>query len=514
MVKTGLGALIKSLVRNRKGSITPVFAALMVPLSMLAGFSVDLARAHEGRAKLQDAVDAAALALAHQPAGTPLATLTTQAQTWINGNLHDTDLAQPINVTITNSNGQLILAAHTTEQAMVSGLVGLSTLTVAADSTVKWGLNHVEVALVLDNTGSMDKNNKIQTLASAAKTLVSTLMQQAGSDVNAVKISIVPFSMTVNAFGSQNVGASYTPPAGVTGIMPTDYGEDIFTTSNVNRFTLFNQLNKPWAGCVEARPYPYDTQDTAPNTGTPASMFVPFFAPDEPDTPSTGSGKFGNNYMSDGTLPKNPTWKQRQGNALKYTGSVKSGSTLGPNSGCSLQPLVRLTNNASTLNSTLGQMQAVGDTNLAIGLQWGWLTLSPNPPFGDGVAYNTPNTTKIIVFLTDGQNQNSDTSNSDDSTYSAEGYIWQKRLGLDVGSSQSDRTSAMDSRTAKICSNIKAQNIVIYTVRIDVATSQSPAVLQNCATSPGQFYDVPQVSNLPTAFNAIAGEIGKLRIAQ
>jgi hypothetical protein len=175
---------------------------------------------------------------------------------------------------------------------------------------------------------------------------------------------------------------------------------------------------------------------------------------------------------------------------------------------------VRLTNNASTLNATLSKMQAVGDTNLAIGLQWGWLTLSPSAPFGDGAAYNTPNTAKIMVFLTDGQNQNGDTSNSDDSYYSAEGYIWQNRLGVGSGSTQSQRTSAMDDRTAKICANMKAAGIVLYTVRIDVSGSQSPAVLQNCASSPSQFYDVPNVTNLPTAFQQIAGQIGKLRIAQ
>ncbi len=51
---------------------------------------------------------------------------------------------------------------------------------------------------MLDNTGSMSQHNKLPTLTSAAQTLVATLMAQAGNDVNAVKISIVPFSMTVN----------------------------------------------------------------------------------------------------------------------------------------------------------------------------------------------------------------------------------------------------------------------------------------------------------------------------
>lgn len=503
---------IKRLMRDRRGAIAPVFAMMALPMTMVAGFSIDLSRAYMGHAKLQQAVDATALALAHQPVGTPLATLTTQAQTWINADLHDTDLALPATVNVTLSNGQLVLDAKTHEPAILSSLVGLNQFNMDASATTKWGLNHVEVALVLDNTGSMSQNNKLPTLTSSAQSLVSTLLAQAGADPNAVKISIVPFSMTVNV-GSQYQGASW-----ITGVMPSAYGSDIFTTANTNRFTMFSQLGKTWGGCVESRPMPYDVQDTAPTSATPATMFVPYFAPDEPDTPSSGSTAFYNNYLADG-LSGSPTWQQRQGNVAKYHGTVKSGSNgstgyaYGPNAGCALAPLLRLTNSSSALNTELGKMVAVGDTNLDIGLQWGWLTLSPNAPFSDGVAYNTPNTNKIIVFLTDGWNEDTVNSDSDTSFYSGIGYIWQNRIGVTSTSTQAQRNTALDNRTALICSNIKADGITVYTVRIDVS-GQSPAVLQNCATSPSDFYDVPNVANLPAAFQQIAGQIGKLRIAQ
>ena len=512
MMFSRFGTLMRAWLRDRRGSITPAFAVMMLPLTMLAGFSIDLARAHEGRAKLQDAVDAAALALAHQPYGTPMATLRQQAQTWIAADLHDSDVVLPVGVNVTQSNGQLLLSANTTEPAMVSGLVGLSQFNLAADSTVKWGLNHVEVALVLDNTGSMSANNKLPTLTSSAQTLVNTLLQQAGNDPNAVKISIVPFSMTVN------VGSQYQNQPWMSGVMPAAYGSDIFNTAGTNRFTLFSQLNKTWGGCVESRLTPYDVQDTAPTAGTPGSLFVPYFAPDEPDTPNSGNGVFYNNYLSD-ALSGNPTWQQRQGNVAKYTGAVRSGSNgstgyaYGPNSGCALAPIVRLTNNATTLTNEINQMVAIGDTNLAMGLQWGWLTLSPNAPFSDGIAYNTPNTTKIIVFLTDGYNQTTANNDSDSSYYSGVGYIWQNRLGVTASANQTQRNTALDTRTATICNNIKADGIIVYTVRIDVS-GVSPTVLQNCASTPAQFYDVPNVPNLPAVFTQIAGQIGKLRLSQ
>jgi hypothetical protein len=389
--------------------------------------------------------------------------------------------------------------------------VGINTFNVAASATTKWGLNHVEVALVLDNTGSMQRNSKLGTLISSAQTLVSTLLQQAGNDPNAVKISVVPFSMTVN------VGNQYQSAPWMTGVMPAAYGSDIFSTANTNRFTLFTQLNKAWGGCVEGRPAPYDVQDTPPAGG--GSMFVPYFAPDEPDTPNSGGGVFYNNYLSDG-LTGNPTWQQRQGNVAKYqSGPVKggvnnaTGYTYGPNAGCGLVPLLRLTNDKGSLHSTIGQMTAAGDTNLAIGLQWGWLTLAPTAPFADGVAYNTPNTTKIMVLLTDGWNETTANGDANSSYYSGIGYIWQKRIGVTSTASQAQRNAALDSRTALICSNIKADGIVLYTVRIDV-TGVTPAVLQSCASSADKFYDVPNVANLSAAFQQIAGQIGKLRLAQ
>jgi hypothetical protein len=227
---------------------------------------------------------------------------------------------------------------------------------------------------------------------------------------------------------------------------------------------------------------------------------------------------FYNNYLSD-ALSGTPTWQQRQGNVAKYHGTVKSGTNgstgyvYGPNAGCALAPLQRLTNSQTALNSELNSLVAIGDTNLQIGLQWGWLTLSPTAPFADGVAYNTPNTSKIIVFLTDGWNEDTVNGDANTSYYSGIGYIWQNRIGVTSASTQTQRNTALDNRTALICSNIKADGIVVYTVRIDVS-GQSPAVLQNCATSADKFYDVPNVANLPAAFQQIAGQIGKLRLAQ
>jgi hypothetical protein len=60
---------------------------------------------------------------------------------------------------------------------------------------------------------------------------------------------------------------------------------------------------------------------------------------------------------------------------------------------------------------------------------------------------------------------------------------------------------------------VKAKGIVLYTVRVEV-TSGTSDLLKGCASSPDKFYDVQNVSQLGTAFDAIARSIDNLRISK
>jgi len=527
--------LTKRWLHGRSGSIAPLFALMLVPVALAGGATVDIARAVSLRANLQEAVDATALGLAHLPASTPQATLQADATTWLNAELVNKNISG-MTVTVTPGTSQICVSASLNLPTTVIGLAGISQLPVQASSTVQWGLTNIEVALVLDNTGSMSVDNKMPTLITSATGLVNTLFAQNNTgDPDAVKISVVPFTQTVN------IGSVYQTAPWMSPSLPAAYatalnaaypglswpnGTDIFTTAGVNRFTMLSQMGQTWGGCVESRPAPYDVQDTPPSTANAATLFVPYFAPDEPGNGSssyTTNGGYTQDYLADGLTSGHGvtyTWQQLQGNAAKYiahprTGPAATGYAYGPNAGCTtVQPLVRLSTNQSAILATINAMQPAGDTNLNIGFMWGWHTISPNGPFADGVAYNTPNVKKIIVFETDGWNEATPASNADGTYYSGIGYAWQNRAGVGASSTQAQRGAALDARTLLACQNAQAAGITVYTVRIDVPSSQSPAVLQGCASSAADFYDVPDVSNLPAVFNAIAGEIGHLRISR
>ena len=197
----------------------------------------------------------------------------------------------------------------------------------------------------------------------------------------------------------------------------------------------------------------------------------------------------------------------------KYDEDADTDNGRGPNYGCNMQSLVRLTTNMTTIKDKIDDMNATGNTNIPIGLMWGWHVLSPNAPFADEVAYTEANTKKIIVLLTDGDNVYGSADNPSNSRYTTLGYAWQNRMaGITTSSSDDDRSTAMDTRLGLLCTNIKNAGITVYTVRIDLSGSASTA-LRDCASSTEKYYDIDS-SGLSTAFANIAGSIGKLRIAQ
>jgi len=129
-------------------------------------------------------------------------------------------------------------------------------------------------------------------------------------------------------------------------------------------------------------------------------------------------------------------------------------------------------------------MIATGNTNIPIGLAWGWHTLSPTLPFTEAAPYGTANLTKFLILLTDGDN----TDNR-----------W------------SDSTFTINQRTTMACNNIKAAGIKIYAIRV---INGNASLLQSCASSPTMYYDVQDATQLSGVFNAIGSQIANLHLSK
>ncbi len=540
--KTQRTGFLRRLARARDGGVALVFGLALPPLMMMTVAGVDLHRAATVRSSLQDALDAAALAAARSQytdaAGVQrigMASLRANMQNFTGVTLDESATSftltpERVVIAVARANVDAIIADILLPPY---GQVLDDELPVTASSEVMRSNNRVEVALVLDNTGSM-AGTKLANTKTAAIDLIDRLAAADGRSVepDAVRISLVPFSFTVRVptdDGQQPTwmtnSGSHTGGTGATGLFDTAVG----------RFTLFEQLNTRWAGCVEARPQPYDIRDTEPVTTDLATMFVPYFAPDLPDNVYTDStyrswtGLEQNNYLDDGTgFPSSvnstnraQVWRDRQARASKYSSTPRDtlDDGFGPNRDCVIQPLLRLTNDYDALRAGVNAMFAHGNTQVPMGAIWGWHTLSPNAPFGDGRPYGQERLLKIMILMTDGENVLSSNSSPNASTYSAQGYIWQGRLGITSGSNAQRRT-ALDNRldhpTAgreDLCGNMKAQGIIIYTVAVQVDAA-AQALMERCATSSDHYFNVTSASAIGAAFDRIAGSIENLRITR
>ena len=552
---------LRGFASDTRGNIAMI-SGFVIPVLLLITFGgIDIHRASTVKSNLQDALDAATLAAARSQYVNDV-DITRVGVASLQANLapfKDITLLTGQTTFRLDSSGAVIGDAKVNVNALVANIilpmVGRGTgdkIRVGAHSEVLRSNNRIEVALVIDNTGSME-GSKLTNTKAAAINLINRLEAADARSIepDAIKISLVPFSMTVRvAQGGTTAVPSYMSNAtahtggGAYNALSNPYS--MFTDAR-GRFTLFQDLGTTWGGCVESRPQPYDIRDTAPSSSNQSTMFVPYFAPDEPDSDDyprdstwgtwlNSSNSDSNDYVDDGarvsgnnpfgtgstaTTNRNNQFWSRLRNTAKYKTARKGTLTtsFGPNQGCSLQPIIRLTDDYEALRRAVGNMVATGNTNVPLGTMWGWHTLSPHAPFGDGRSYDSPRLQKIIIIMTDGENVMTETNSPNGGYYNGLSYIWQDRLGRTSGSN-SQRRTAMDNRfdhasagQEDMCGNMKDANIEVYTVAVQVdATAQT--LLRRCATDEDHYFPVNSAAGIGVAFDRIAGAIENLRISR
>ena len=258
--------------RARGGNIAIWTAAALLPIALLVGAATDVRRVELARSRVQDAADAAALAAAKTYVGgggdDPASRRRAEAAAAgaFAANLEGVgDQIGNLNWSLQRRGHEVTLVARATAPAAFAGLFGMAQLPLRVSSSAAAGMRRVEVALVLDNTGSMS-GKKIDTLRVAAADLVDRLAEVAASsgDKDAVKLALVPFSMTVRVPAEQQ-GASWVDRDAKSSIH-----QGVFPAA-VNRLELFEAAGETWAGCVESRPYPHDVREDPPSSAAARS---------------------------------------------------------------------------------------------------------------------------------------------------------------------------------------------------------------------------------------------------
>ena len=560
---------VRAFLRDGDASIVLWFAFMLVPILLAAGAAVDYARAATLRTKLQQATDAATLAIAPFAGQKTDAELRVMAESFLRA-----AMASALNsmgggdvridsIVITSDRGDVTVVSSAAYEPAVMGLVTFSgePMTVSTLSRTIASDVEYEIALVIDNSGSMASNagtqNKMQATKTAAVKLVEAMFSTPQA-LNRTKIALVPFNLSVNTGGQ--VPSMYTDTTGRSEIhwpsnifegRPSNPRTASATWPPQSRFDLFTELaavksGYGWGGCFEMRPGAIGTTDTPP-VSSPVSqadfntLFVPQFWPDEPDANNGSNYQFTsgkttttwtylNSYLNDNTAnacsgSTNQTaagaYAKAQNKLCKYRSAKVLSGGYGPNYLCSSQGLTRLTNNASNLKTKINQMVADGGTNLVEGFMWGWRTLSPRAPFADGKAYTERKNRKIIIMMTDGNNQWLQASNHNGSYYAPFGYYTNNRIASGLTATQAAR-NAMDAKALEACNNAKAAGLIVYTIGFDTGSdidNQGKTLLRDCASADSSgtqrlTYIATDSADIVEIFNNIARQLGSLRLAE
>ncbi|UPT63774.1 MAG: VWA domain-containing protein [Hyphomonadaceae bacterium JAD_PAG50586_4] len=374
-----LGRLVKSsklraFAGAREGNVAMLWALMGSVLVGLVGLTVDFTRAQAIRVQMQNAADGAAL-VAERSSNLTLEQRETRARAFFDAEMGTLSLEAEFHVFELDDGGHRV-TARLPMPLSLAAVIRDEDWFIRVESEAQASASPpIEVALVLDNTGSM--SNDMDALRDAAEDLADFLL---GIDGDTVSVALVPFVAQVNVgtayrnsgwidttgaapFNGElvedrqiyfqrinNCASSPVPSTTFAGSsVPIVWGACTTATisgnsrqgrwayapAEVNYFTLFDQLatinsSYGWGGCVEARPGPHHALDTVPNPAQPETMFSPYFWVDQYGNQSTTGSS--NSYLTD-SLGATASWSSSNNiwaTATQSGNTVQTGRELSP----------------------------------------------------------------------------------------------------------------------------------------------------------------------------------------
>lgn len=454
------------------GGTLPLAAGMMLSLVGFTGIALDGARLIYAKDVLQRSLDAGGLAAGH---ALNLSDMSGDGEDFFNANVAaGGGILKNAAITISSSEDDRVLTLSATAEvdATFMSVFGFGTIDVSASTEVTRETRGMELALVMDNTGSMRSGGKMDAMKTAATNLVNSIYGNDEVNPN-LWVGLVPYTATVNIGGHRT---DWLDSASRDAIDNGDFGPTV------------------WKGCVEARDGTGDRTDDTPA----ADPFTIFFYADEVDNDwITGSGydiDESNNAQNNGT---------------------------GPNLGCG-PAITPLTAAKTTVLDAVDEMLPWhrGGTTSNLGLVWGWRVLSPNwrglwggaTPAELPLAYDEPFIDKVIVVLTDGQNQFYDHNGGGPQ---GSDYTAYDRLNVFGYATLNDARIEIDSRFAELCTTIKQTGITIFAITFGSTPSGTTQNLyRTCASNPSFYFHAPSNDELQTVFDTIGRQLSNLRLSQ
>lgn len=349
---------IRHLWNAEDGNVAIIFAVTLIPLVGMTGGAIDYSRASAARTKMQAALDATALAMSKEAASLSSEGLSKKADAYFAAAFGSSDVKNvKITTSYTNTGGAAVTVTGAgSVNTNFLGILGIDAIPIGSSAKTAWGYAKLRVALVLDNSGSME-GSRLTALKSATKKMLTDL-QAAAKSPGDIQVAIVPFNNYVNA-GSGNHAADWIDweewdednghDTSVKVCIPKIKKNGKITKKCEKTTTWVPDNHNTWNGCVTDRDQDYDVSNTTPTAANKSTLF-----------PAEQAGSCPASVM-----------------AMGYDWAA--------------------------LNGKVDAMKADSLTNQPIGLAWGWMALTEgapmfSPPITD------PKTQKYVILLSDGRN--------------------------------------------------------------------------------------------------------------
>lgn len=480
------GRSASDFIDDRRGNFAVMFAAVVAILAAAVGFGVDTVQLFNAKTTLRAAVDAA---------------VTSTARDLTTGIIRPEDADASVQTFIDANSGSGLLSANSivlddldvdpvaktvTAQAHVDvdlffPLFGMDkTRRIANTSAAVYSDKQIEVAMMLDLTGSMKKSgrtDKIGDLRVAAANAVRTMLDSQDPKNPRVRVAIVPYASGVNvgALGGMTYGETSSstdlPPVAGSSLLVAKTGK-----KTLPAFTQYTSIVSTAFPNADACATERKTRDGKAD-----------FTADGPDTVRTD--KSGKEYYA----------LVNRDNRLSGQGMNK----------CPDARIIPLTADSKTLLGAIDDFEANGYTGGAIGVQWTYYMLSSSwrsaikaAGLGDGPANaNAKKISKVAILMTDGEFN---------TVYA----------GV-TGANNNGQGKLARGNAESICDNMKDDAIEIFTIGFALPADEASTareVLKNCSSvdKPGvkHFFDVSTGEELDHAFQSIIANTERLALTQ
>ena len=502
----------KAGLADEGGAAAVFFAVGLVLLAPAALGLVDVYLTTTQRAELQDALDTATLyaARSEEIDNTKLTEIGRKA---LLANLKLPDEQKLLDWSFTLDGITITGTATVTPPGIGPELWARTPL--QASSEVLRNSNNVEVAMVLDVTGSM--SGEMDNLRTAAKDLVDLVIKDQQKPYY-TKIALVPYSVGVNLGGyatnARGAIIDSTPITAATNTNPvvvTSAGHGLVTgdrvkIADVSRMDINGEHIVTYVSDSQFALNGVEGKDLRSYRGGGNAYCL---------KEGCKYFNFANANRGRTTSEVSTCATERIGDAA-YTDAGPTAAFVGRHYGanCPQQPIIPLSTDRTALKAAITNLDDGGSTAGQIGLAWGWYMISPEwgglwPEASVPAAYDTRQLLKVVILMTDG---------AFNSPYCKGVTASDAGSGAPTGSNRINCPATNGdpfAQAEKLCKNMKDKKVVVYTVGFNVGSdAKVKKLMSDCATSPEYAYMPSGGQQLKVAFRAIAQDINSLRISK